>query len=78
MKNVARDLTNYEDGFVNGKQYLDMDRDTKFFQSFREFLKNEGVKSMRVPPRTPNVNGHLIRFFGSSKVRVPKQTRIVW
>jgi hypothetical protein len=30
MKQMARELTNHEDGFLKGKQYLIMDRDTKF------------------------------------------------
>ncbi len=67
MKQTARELTNREDGFLNGKRYLIMDRDTKFCQSFREFLENEGVKPVRLPPRAPNMNAHLERFFGSLK-----------
>ncbi len=54
-------------GFLNGKQYLIMDRDTKFCASFRAFLSDEGVKSVRLPPRAPNMNSHLERFFGSLK-----------
>ena len=30
MKQVARALTNFEDGFLNGKRYVLMDRDDKF------------------------------------------------
>jgi transposase InsO family protein len=67
MKQMARELTNREDGFLNGKRYLIMDRDTKFCGSFRSFLRNEGIKSVRLPPRTPNMNAHLERFFGSLK-----------
>jgi transposase InsO family protein len=67
MKQMARELTNCEDGFLNGKRYLIMDRDTKFCESFRQFLGNEGVKSVRLPPRAPNLNSHLERFFGSLK-----------
>ena len=67
MKQVARELTNHEDGFLNGKRYLIMDRDTKFCQTFRAFLKNEGVKSIRLPPRAPNMNAHIERYFGSLK-----------
>jgi putative transposase len=67
MKQAARELTNCEDGFLNGKQRLIMDRDTKFCESFRSLLSNEGVKSVRLPPRAPNMNSHLERFFGSLK-----------
>ena len=67
MKQAARELTNCEDGFLNDKQHLIMDRDTKFCESFRSFLSNEGVKPVRLPPRAPNLNAHLERFFGSLK-----------
>ena len=67
MKQIARELTNHEDGFLNGKQYLIMDRDAKFCESFRTLLCNEGVEPVRLPPRAPNMNAHLERFFGSLK-----------
>ncbi|MDA7541591.1 integrase core domain-containing protein [bacterium] len=67
MKQTGRELTNNEDGFLNGKKHLIMDRDTKFSESFRSFLSKEGVQPMRLPPRSPNMNAHLERFFGSLK-----------
>jgi len=67
MKQVARELTNCEDGFLNGKRYLIMDRDTKFCQVFRNILNDEGIESVRLPARSPNLNSHLERFFGSLK-----------
>ena len=38
MKQIARNLTDAEDGFLNGKRYLIMDRDNKFSEAFRETL----------------------------------------
>jgi putative transposase len=67
MKTIARELTNYEDGFLKDKKYLIMDREATFSQLFRDFLRNEGVKPVRLPPRSPNLNSHLERFFGSLK-----------
>ncbi|TWT84534.1 Integrase core domain protein [Planctomycetes bacterium CA13] len=67
MKTIALELTNHEDGFFKDKKYLIMDRDATFSQSFRDFLRNEGVKPVRLPPRSPNLNAHLERFFGSLK-----------
>ena len=64
---MAKNLTNFEDGFLNGKRYLIMDRDTKFCQSFRSILQCSGVESVILPPRSPNLNAHLERFFGSLK-----------
>ena len=66
-KQMARELTNHEDGFLNGNRYLIMDRDTKFYESFRSLLSNEDVEPVRLPPRSPNMNAHLERFFGSLK-----------
>ena len=67
MNQTARELTNCEDGFLNDKQHLIMDRDTKFCESFRTFLSTEVVKPVRLPQRAPNMNAHLARFFGSLK-----------
>ena len=67
LKQTARELTNHEDGFLKGKQYLIMDRDTKFCESFRAFLSNEDLEPVRLPPRSPTMNAHLERFFGSLK-----------
>ena len=67
MKQIARNLTDVEDGFLNGKRYLLMDRDTKFCQGFREILKDEDVKPLRLPPRSPNLNAHIERFMRSIK-----------
>jgi len=67
MKQIARNLTDVEDGFLNGKRFLLMDRDAKFCESFREMLKGEGVKTLRLPPRSPNLNSYIERFFKSLK-----------
>jgi putative transposase len=67
MKQTTRELTNCEDGFLYGKQHMIMDRDTKFCESFRSLLSKEKVKPVRLPPRSPNMNSHLERFFGSLK-----------
>jgi putative transposase len=53
MKQMVRELTDHEDGFLKGKQYLIRDRDTKFCESFRTFLSNEAVKPVRLPPVAP-------------------------
>jgi len=67
MKQAARELTNFEDGFLNGKRYLIMDRDTKFFPAFRDILDQDGVNCVRLPPRSPNLTPHIERFVRSIK-----------
>ncbi|MDA7875048.1 hypothetical protein N9B17_07725, partial [Rhodopirellula sp.] len=59
MKTFALELTNHEDGFLKENKYLIMDRDATFSVSFRACLRREGVKSVRLPPRSPNLNAHL-------------------
>ena len=67
MKQAARELTNFEDGFLNGRRYLIMDRDSKFCDSFRAMLEDEGVKCVQLPPRSPDLNPHIERFVRSIK-----------
>ncbi len=67
IKQVARNLTDPEDGFLKEKRYLVMDRDTKFCEAFREILEDEDVKPLRLPPRSPNLNANLERYFRSLK-----------
>ena len=67
MKQVARNLTDCCDGFLGGIRYLLMDRDDKFCQEFRDFLEDEGVDPVRLPPRSPNLNSHIERFIRSIK-----------
>jgi transposase len=65
MKQIARNLS--IDGFLDGCRYLLMDRDTKFCHAFREILKSDGVTCLRLPKRSPNLNGHVERFMRSVK-----------
>jgi len=62
MKQIARNLTNWEDGFLDGKRYLLMESDTKFCDSFRDFLREEDVEPLQLPAKSPNLNAHLERF----------------
>jgi transposase InsO family protein len=67
MKQIARNLTDPFDGFLLGKRFLIMDRDEKFSAAFRKTLEDEGVESVRLPPRSPNLNPHIERFMKSLK-----------
>jgi Integrase core domain len=67
MKQVARNLTDCADGFLLGSRYVLMDRDGKFCDPFRNILEQAGVKCVRLPPRSPNLNAFIERFFRSLK-----------
>ena len=67
MTQIARNLTDAFDGFLNGKRYVLMDRDGKFCPAFRAILKDETIQPVQLPPRSPNLNAHLERFHRSLK-----------
>jgi len=67
MKQIARNLTDPLDGFLLGKRYVLMDRDGKFCPAFRGILKDAGVKPLLLPPRSPDLNAYVERFFRSLK-----------
>jgi transposase InsO family protein len=67
MLQVARNLSDFEDGFLRRKQYLVMDRDAKFSEAFRLTLEQAGIEAVRLPPRSPNLSPHIERFMRSVK-----------
>lgn len=67
MTQIARNLTDCEDGFLRGKKYLLMDRDGKYCPEFRAILRSNGVKPLRLPARSPNLNAFAERFVRSIK-----------
>jgi transposase InsO family protein len=42
-----------------------MDRDPLYTRAFREFLAASGVKAVRLPARSPNLNAYAERWIGS-------------
>jgi transposase InsO family protein len=67
MAQVARNLTDAVDGFLRSKRYLIHDRSPLFTSVFAEILKAAGVKVVKVPPRSPDLNPHAERFVRSIK-----------
>jgi transposase InsO family protein len=65
MKQVARNVTAMDGGFLAGKRYLLMDRDSKFSAAFRQVLSDAGTEPVRLPPQSPNLNAHMERFWRS-------------
>ena len=65
MKQVARNVTMADDGFLSGCRYLIIDRDSKFSAVFRMIIKSSGIKPIRLPPRTPNLNAFAERWVRS-------------
>ncbi|TNF91454.1 MAG: hypothetical protein EP297_15930, partial [Gammaproteobacteria bacterium] len=67
MQQMARNLTDVDNGFLENSRYLIMDRDTKYTDAFRGHLDREGVKPVRCPARAPNCNAFAERFVRSIK-----------
>jgi len=67
MMQVCRNLTDFEDGFLRDKNYILMDRDQKYSESFRTLLKESGTMPVRLPAKSPNLNAHIERFMRSLK-----------
>jgi len=67
MEQVARNLTDAFDGFLQGKRYLIHDRSPLFMKGFAKILKAVGVDVLKLPARSPNLNPHAERFVKSIK-----------
>ena len=67
MEQIARNLTDAFDGFLRHHRYLICDRDPLFTKAFRDIFAATGVKTVRLPPRSPNLNPHAERFVLSIK-----------
>jgi transposase InsO family protein len=76
ISQVGRNVTDAVDGILVGKRYLIHDRDPLFTTEFLGMLADVGVKSVKLPPCSPNLNAHAERF-----VRSIKETcldRMIW
>ncbi len=67
MKQIARNVTMAEWGFLSGCEYLIHDRDTKFCNSFCSIIKSGGVEPLKLPSRSPNLNAFAERWVLSIK-----------
>ena len=67
MAQVARNVTMADVGFLPNMRYLIHDRDGKFCPKFHEIIRAGGVTSVKLPPRSPNLNPHAERWVQSVK-----------
>lgn len=67
MEQVARNLTDLEQGFLNGKRFPILDRDAKFSSGFRSILEGSGVEILLTAYQAPDMNAHAERFVRSIK-----------
>ena len=67
MKQIARNVTTDEWGFLEGCRYLIHDRDTKFTDPFRAIVRSGHVEPLKLPARSPNLNAYAERWVRSVK-----------
>jgi transposase InsO family protein len=67
MSQIARDISDPVDGLLLGKRYLIHDRDPLFTAEFQDMLSEVGIESVKLPPRSPNLNAYAERFVRTIK-----------
>ncbi len=67
MKQIARNLTDADEGFLNGTRHLIHERDPLFTEAFRGVLGSSGVRALKLPARSPDLNAYAERFVRSIK-----------
>ena len=67
MEQMARNLTDPVDGFLRTARKLIHDRDPLYTRVFGEILTSGGVRPIRLPPKSPNLNAYAERFVRSIK-----------
>src|SRR6266446_6122654 len=67
MSQIARNLTDAVDGFFMGKRFLIHDRDPLYTCEFLSILAEARIESVKLPPRSPNLNAHAERFVRTIK-----------
>ena len=73
MTQIARNLTDAVDGFFPGKRYPIHDRDPLYTTEFLSIFAEVGVKSVKLPPRSPNLNAYAERFVRTIKESCPER-----
>jgi len=67
MEQMARNVTMEDAGFLINRRYLLHDRDRKYCSSFRQLIEAASVKTLALPPRSPNLNAYAERWVRSVK-----------
>ena len=67
IRQVCRNLTDCEDGFLRNANHLIVDRDSSF-SPMRGFIEqNTETEVILLPPKSPNLNAYMERWFRSLK-----------
>jgi hypothetical protein len=67
MTQMARNVVDDTCGGLRQCSYVLHDRDAKFCAAFDDVLASEGIRCLRLPPRSPNLNAFAERWVRSVK-----------
>ena len=67
MEQVARNLTDCDEGFLTGKRFLILDRDAIFSPRVKSILGGWGIEVLLTAYQAPNMNAYAERFVRSIK-----------
>ena len=67
MEQIARNLTDCEEGFLTGSRFLIIDRDAIFSPKFKSILRGSDVEILLTAYQAPNMNAYAERFVRSIK-----------
>lgn len=65
MGQIARNLTDVAAGFLRDGSHVIHDRDPLYTAEFRAILESGGVKPVRLPAKSPNLDAYAERFVRS-------------
>ncbi|MFT4584827.1 MAG: putative transposase [Gammaproteobacteria bacterium] len=65
MRQIARNVTDVDAGFLSGCRFLIRDRDPLFTDAFRVLVESASVATIKLLARSPNLNAHAEPFVRS-------------
>ena len=77
MKQIARNLTDCVDGYLVGYERLIHDQGKPFTKEFKEILAGGGVKTLRLPRRSPDLNAYAERWVRTIKENCLDQMNMI-
>jgi len=67
MEQMARNLTDCDEGFLTGKRFLVIDRDAIFSPRFKSIVRDSDVEILLTAYQAPNMNAYAERLVRSIK-----------
>jgi hypothetical protein len=67
MNQVARNIVDFQEGFLKEKKFLIHDRYPLYTTTFSSILESKDIKSVKIPPHSPNLNSFAERFVRTVK-----------